>query len=178
VSDMTTPPPEDSEAPSAEAPPAEAPPAEAPAAEAPRAESAPPVPAPPPPTGVAPSGAGGWGPPGKIRSWGVVAVLTIITCGIYGLFWQYYVFEEDKQHSGDGVGGVVGVILAIFIGIVNIFLLPAEVGNIYAKAGQEKPVSGVTGFWVLIPIVGWFIWLYKVQTAINTRWESLGVVKV
>ena len=73
---------------------------------------------------------------------------------------------------------VVGVILAIFIGIVNIFLLPAEEGNIYAKANLDKPVSGVTGFWVLIPIVGWFIWLYKVQTAINTRWESLGVVKV
>ena len=164
MSDMTAPPPEDAEA--------------APLAEAPREpEAAAPVPAPPPPAAPATRGAGGWGPPGKIRSWGVVAILTIITCGIYGFFWQYYVFEENKQHSGDGVGGVVGVILAIFIGIVNIFLLPAEVGNIYAKAGKEKPVSGVTGFWVLIPIVGWFIWLYKVQTAINERWEAMGAVR-
>jgi hypothetical protein len=108
----------------------------------------------------------------------VVALLTIVTCGIYGIFWQYYVFEENKRHSGDGVGGVVGVILAIFLGIVNIFLLPAEVGNIYAKAGQEKPVTGLTGFWAIIPIVGWFIWLYKVQTAINERWEQMGAVRV
>jgi len=107
-----------------------------------------------------------------------VAILTIITCGIYGLFWQYYVFDENKKASGEGVGGVVGLILAIFIGIVNIFLLPAEVGNIYEKAGQEKPVRGVTGFWALIPIVGWFIWLYKVQNAINTRWEQMGAVRV
>ena len=164
MSDMTTPPPPEE----AEPTPAETPPA---------AEDAVPAPAPPPPSPPATIGSG-WGPPGKIRSWGVVAILTIITCGIYGLFWQYYVFEENKKHSGDGVGGVVGVILAIFIGVVNIFLLPAEEGNIYAKANLEKPVSGVTGFWVLIPIVGWFIWLYKVQTAINTRWESLGVVKV
>jgi hypothetical protein len=130
-------------------------------------------PPPPPPMPVAP--ASGWGPPGQIRSWGTVAILTIVTCGIYGIFWQYYVFRDNKEHSGEGVGGTVGVILAIFVGIVNVFLLPAEVGNIYAKAGQEKPVNGTTGFWCLIPIVGWFIWLYKVQTAINTRWEQMGV---
>ena len=56
----------------------------------------------------------------------MVAVLTIITCGIYGIFWQYYVFKENKDHSGEGVGGGVGVILAIFVGIVNIFLIPAD----------------------------------------------------
>jgi len=166
VSDMTTPPPDDAE-PAAAADPAP---------EAPSAPAAPPVPA--PPSSPATTGAQGWGPPGKIRSWGVVAILTIITCGIYGLFWQYYVFDENKKASGEGVGGVVGLILAIFIGIVNIFLLPAEVGNIYEKAGQEKPVRGVTGFWALIPIVGWFIWLYKVQNAINTRWEQMGAVRV
>ena len=166
MSDMTTPPPDDAE-PAAAADPAP---------EAPSAPAAPPVPA--PPSSPATTGAQGWGPPGKIRSWGVVAILTIITCGIYGLFWQYYVFDENKKSSGEGVGGVVGVILAIFIGIVNIFLLPAEVGNIYEKAGQEKPVRGVTGFWALIPIVGWFIWLYKVQNAINTRWEQMGAVRV
>ena len=131
MSDMTTPPPED-----AEPTPAEIPRGRRGRHARPGAAAA---------VATGDDGAGGWGPPGKIRSWGVVAILTIITCGIYGLFWQYYVFEENKQHSGDGVGGVVGVILAIFIGIVNIFLLPAEVGNIYAKAGQEKPVRGVTG---------------------------------
>jgi hypothetical protein len=163
VSDMTTTPSDDAEPTSAETPPT--------------AESAAPVPAPPPPTPPARSSVGGWGPPGKIRSWGVVAILSIVTCGIYFFFWSYSVFEEDKQHSGDGVGGVVGVLLAIFIGIVNWFLLPAEVGNIYSKADEAKPVSGATGFWNLIPIVGWFIWLYKVQTAINERWEQMGAVR-
>ena len=130
---------------------------------------------PPPPPEAPQAAAGGWGPPGQIRNWGTVAILSIITCGIYAIFWQYYVFRDNKEFSGEGVGGGIAVIFAIFIGIVNIFLLPAEEGNIYAKAGQEKPVSGVTGFWVLIPLVGWFIWLYKVQNAINTRWEQMGV---
>ena len=129
---------------------------------------------PPPPPPATPAGAGGWGPPGKPRNWLTVALLTIVTCGIYGIFWQYYVFRDNKEHSGEGVGGVVGVLLAIFIGIVNVFLIPHEVGAIYEKAGQERPVSAVTGFWVLIPIVGYFIWVYKVQGAINTRWEQMG----
>jgi hypothetical protein len=75
VSDMTTPPPEGAEPPAAE-----------PAPEAPMTDAAPPVPA--PPSVPAATRAGESGPPGKIRSWVAVAVLTIITCGIYGLFWQ------------------------------------------------------------------------------------------
>ena len=137
--------------------------------------SVPPAPeTPPPPPAVNTAATGGWGPPGKIRSWVSVALLTIVTCGIYGIFWQYYVFRDNKEHSGDGVGGTVGVILAIFVGIVNVFLLPHEEGAIYEKAGQERPVSAVTGFWMLLPIVGFFIWVYKIQTAINTRWEQMG----
>lgn len=69
------------------------------------------------------------------------------------------------------------MVLAIVLSIVNLFLLPAEVGSIYAKAGHEKPVESTTGFWNLIPFVGWFVWLYKVQTAINTRGEQMGVTR-
>jgi Domain of unknown function (DUF4234) len=128
----------------------------------------------PPPQPPVPVSRGEWGPPGQIRNWITVALLTIVTCGIYGIFWQYYLFRDNKTHSGEGVGGAIGAILAIFLSIVTIFLLPAEIGNIYAKAGQEKPVSGLTGFWALIPIAGFFIWVYKVQTAVNERWEQMG----
>ena len=142
----------------------------------PAPETPPPAPeTPPPPPVPATSSTGDWGPPGQVRSWLSVALLTLVTCGIYGIFWQYYVFRDNKEHSGDGVGGTVGVILAIFVGIVNAFLLPHEVGAIYEKAGQERPVSAVTGFWLLLPIVGFFIWVFKIQTAINTRWEQMGV---
>ena len=130
-----------------------------------------PVVPPPAPVPTAAAGTGAWGPPGKSRSWVAVALLTIVTCGIYGIVWQYLVFKENKEFSGDGVGGAVGVILAILLGVVNLFLLPAEVGNIAAKSGREKPVTGLTGFWNLIPFVGWLIWLAKVQRAINAQWS-------
>jgi Domain of unknown function (DUF4234) len=109
---------------------------------------------------------------GKVRNPWVVIILSIITIGIYGLYWQYASFKEMKDYSGVGIGGPIGLVIAILIGIVNAFLLPAEAGAIYATAGQEKPVRGVTGFWVLIPLVGYFIWVIKVQGALNRLWEG------
>jgi hypothetical protein len=112
------------------------------------------------------------GPRGDVRSPVFVIVMWFITLGIYGLYWQYKVFKELKEHTGEGIGGGIGLILAIFLGIVNVFLLPSEVGNMYARAGLEKPVRGVTGFWVLIPIIGFIIWVVKVQGAMNRVWDN------
>jgi hypothetical protein len=122
----------------------------------------------PPPPAAAPTG---WGPKGKVREPVAVILLSIITLGIYYLVWSYKVFHENKEYSGDGVGGGWGLFWAILLGIVNVFLLPAEIGNIYQKMGREKRVSGVTGFWILIPLIGWIIWVVKVQGAMNRLYE-------
>jgi hypothetical protein len=50
--------------------------------------------------------------------------------------------------------------------------MPAELGNIYSSTGQEKPVQGTTGFWVLIPLAGFIIWVIKIQGAANRLWEG------
>ena len=114
------------------------------------------------------------GPPGTVRSPVFVIVIGFITLGIYWWYWAYVVFEELKQRTGQGVGGVVGLLLEICIPIVNVFLLPSEIGNMYAQEGHPKPVTGLTGFWVLIPLVGFIIWVVKVQNAMNSRWEASG----
>jgi hypothetical protein len=113
-------------------------------------------------------------PVGKLRNPWFVIVISIITLGIYALYWQYQVFKDNKAYSGEGIGGPIGLVIAILIGIVNVFLLPSEVGNLYAREGQEKPVRGVTGFWTLIPIAGFIIWVLKVQGALNRLWEAHG----
>ena len=123
---------------------------------------------PSPPAAAAPPG---WGPKGKVREPIAVAIFSIITLGIYYVVWSYKVFQENKDFSGQGVGGVIGLILALLLGIVNWFLLPSEIGDIYERMGSEKPVRGVTGFWNLIPIVGFFIWIFKVQGAMNRLYE-------
>ena len=111
---------------------------------------------------------------GKPRRPWVVAVLTIITFGIYGLYWQYSIFQEMNDYSGQGIGGVVGLVLAFFVGIVNIFVMPAEIGNLYFREGKARPVSAVTGFWIFLPIVGWFVWVVKCQRRLNEFWIAHG----
>ena len=125
---------------------------------------------------VAPYGQGvpAHGPVGETRGAGVVILLSIVTLGIYSLVWQYKTFKEMKDYSGRGLGGGVALLLAIVFAVVNVFAMPAEVGNLYAAEGQEKPVSGATGCWVLLPLVGGIIWLVKTQGALNRFWQSHG----
>jgi hypothetical protein len=111
---------------------------------------------------------------GKVRSPLTVLLLGIVTLGIYSVVWYYKTFQEMKDYSGEGIGGVVGLLLSLFCGVIVIFLLPAEVGNLYSRDGKEKPISGVTGFWTFLPIVGGFVWLWKVQGRLNEFWQSKG----
>jgi hypothetical protein len=118
------------------------------------------------------------GPVGKVRSTWAVIGLSLITFGIYGLYYYFATHEEIKQHSGQGVGGAIGLVLALFtFGLVTPFLLPNEVGNLYARQGRPRPVTGVTGLWVLlgsIILVGPLVWLIKTNGALNAYWRSLG----
>jgi Domain of unknown function (DUF4234) len=127
------------------------------------------TPVPPPPSTPAP--VQGWGPKGKVREPVAVIVFSIITLGIYFLVWTYKIFKENKDFSGAGIGGIIGLVIGIVIGIVNWFVIPSEIGNIYERMGREKPVRGVTGFWNLIPLIGFIIWVVKVQGAMNRLYE-------
>ena len=56
--------------------------------------------------------AGGRSPIGEPRNPTTVALLSLVTCGIYGLYWAYLTFEELKQHNGEGLGGGLGALLS------------------------------------------------------------------
>ncbi len=111
---------------------------------------------------------------GMVRKPIVVILLSIVTLGIYGLYWQYATFKEMKDYSGEGIGGGIGLLFAFLLSIVNAFMMPSEVGHLYLREGQPEPVRAVTGFWVFLPIVGGIIWVFKVQGRLNEFWESHG----
>ena len=111
------------------------------------------------------------GPLGEPRGVGFAIVMWIVTLGIYGLYWLYKNFAEVRAHRGEGVGGVVGILLCLII--VGYFKLPQYVGRMYSAEGNERPpVSGISGLWVLVPYVGTFIWIAKVQGALNEYWNA------
>lgn len=115
---------------------------------------------------------GNTGPLGQPRGIGFAILMTIITLGIYSLYWVFKTQDEVKEHSGQGVGGVLGLVIYIVVGMVTWFLIPSEVGKMYRLDSREAPFSGWTGLWLLLPIIGAFVWFIKVQGALNRYWES------
>jgi hypothetical protein len=150
----------------------------------PPAEASQPDPVPPPPLAApappvpAYAAVPAVGPVGTVRSTGTCFLLTIVTLGFYTWYWYYKSHDEMKRHTGTGIGGGIALILAIFVGIVMPFLSSNEVGQLYERRGEAKPVSAATGLWALL--LGWFffvgliVWFVKTNGALNDYWRSVG----
>jgi hypothetical protein len=121
------------------------------------------------PTGRVPERLGG-----AFYSKGLVILLTIVTLGIWGIFWTYRTNEDLKKYNGDGLGGVLGIVIYILLSIVLMFTIPNEIKNMYERDGRQPPVSAVWGLWFLLPLIGNIIWYLKVQSALNDFWLSKG----
>jgi Domain of unknown function (DUF4234) len=115
------------------------------------------------------------GPVGETRSIGLSILWFILTLGIYSFYWVYKTHEEIKRYSGNGIGGVLGLVIWLLISPVTFFVVPSEVRWMYEDLdGETSPVRGITGLWFLLPILGSLIWFVKVQGALNRYWESKG----
>jgi len=114
-------------------------------------------------------------PIGKNRNPWLVLILSIVTFGIYIIVWHYSILEELRNWRGQGWSGMIFIIFFLMFGIVLIaipWLVPAYVGRMYEEDGKEKPITGLTGFWVLLPIFGGIVWIFKVQNNLNIFWEA------
>lgn len=117
------------------------------------------------------------GPIGNVRGTGLGILLFLVTFGIYGLYWYFVTHEEMKRHTRTGLGGGIALLIAFFIGIASPFLSSSEVGQLYERAGQPKPVSGITGLWATLGVlilIGPVVWFVKTNGALNAYWRAHG----
>jgi uncharacterized membrane protein YdfJ with MMPL/SSD domain len=102
-------------------------------------------------------------------------VLFVFTLGIYGWYWAYKLYKTEKQKTGEGPGGLLGMLLWILLLPVSAFLVPRAIRKMYDRAGMETGVSTLTGLWFFpfgILIVPAIVWFWKVQTALNIYGEA------
>jgi hypothetical protein len=117
---------------------------------------------------------------GTMRPTGMTMLLFFVTFGIWGFVYYFQTQEEMKRHSGEGVGGVLALVIAVIFGIVSPFILSHEVGRLYERRGQTPPVTALTALWFfpgMFIIVGPFIWFIRTNNALNDYWRSQGVTR-
>ena len=120
---------------------------------------------------------GNAGPLGQPRGVWFGVLMFFVTFGLYSWYWAYKTQDELKEHTGEGLGGVVGLVVWILISAVSGFVIPSEIGKMYERDGQQPPVSGWTGLWFfpgIYLIIPAFVWWFKVQGSLNRYWESKG----
>ena len=106
---------------------------------------------------------------------GFHVVLFVITLGFYGWYWVYRIHREARRQTGQGLGGVLGLLLWILLLPVSAFVIPSEVRRMYEKAGREAPVSGRTGLWLfpfgvlIVPAIVWFVKIHRALSAWRCR---------
>ena len=117
------------------------------------------------------------GPVGQVRSTGLHMLLFVVTFGIWGYAYFFQTHEEMKRHSGEGIGGVLALLLSLFVWMASPFLLSHEVGRLYERRGQRRPVSALTALWFfpgMFLLVGPIIWFALTNRALSGYWRSLG----
>jgi hypothetical protein len=112
---------------------------------------------------------------GNTRSIPLSILWAVLTLGIYTFIWTYKTQEEMKRYSGNGVGGVLGLVIYLLISPVTFFIVPSEVRYMYEDLdGGHSPVNGIYGLWFLLPLIGPLIWFIQVQGALNRYWQGKG----
>lgn len=123
----------------------------------------------------------GAGSTAKIRSVVWVIVLEIITLGIYGFFWWYFIHRELRDYgrtkSTTELGTSPGTsLLAITLGALIIVPLLVSVYNGFKRVQAAQRLTGIT------PLNGWiglvlFLVFYPalmgyMQSGLNPVWQA------
>ena len=98
----------------------------------------------------------------------------IVTLGVWGFIWAYRTGEDLKKYNGDGLGGVLNLVIYLVISPVLMFTIANEIQKMYERDGRQSPVTTLWGLWFLLPLIGNIIWYLKVQSALNEFWLSKG----
>lgn len=107
----------------------------------------------------------------KERNLAVAIILTIVTCGIYGLYWFVKLTDETKYLTGtDGAAGITALLLTLvtcgIYGLYWNYKLGEKVDMLKRNRGQDSTSSSV--LFIILAICGLTIVNYVIaQSELN-----------
>jgi hypothetical protein len=135
---------------------------------------------------MVPAGGGGGGmagPKGEVRNPITIVLLSLVTCGIYGLYWFYFqLIPELRANLGrqDEYNPTTKIILAIvtcgIMYLIDLFKVPKMIVEAGQRAG--KPMEDKTNLIIILLLVNFVLGVptsmaipYILQTEANRVWE-------
>lgn len=122
-------------------------------------------------------------PGGKPRSFGRGLLLTVVTLGIYALYWHYKAYKELEDAFPDRVDFPLGMYILCYVPYINLLTQILFMSNFisdvnklrYERDLPRKVTLGSFLAWSILGlfiIVGPFVAYHKLQTSINDIWHE------
>ena len=88
----------------------------------------------------------------KKRSLVTCILLTLITCGIYGIYWMIMLAKESVSVKDPADSGILEIILMLFLPIVGIFLCEKKFAEGCAARGIPHKDNAI--LYLILSLVG------------------------
>ncbi|NLZ70898.1 MAG: DUF4234 domain-containing protein [Clostridiaceae bacterium] len=117
------------------------------------------------------------GPVGKMRNPATVLLLSIITCGIYGIIWMYQISNEINDYTRAKLTEPNYSWIGIFCGVftyINIYKIDQALVQIDRVEGRTSESRFL--LWIILSIfgIGTLMMYYQVQESLNHIWAANG----
>ena len=113
---------------------------------------------------------------GTNRSPVMVLVLTVITCGIYSLYWHYVVGQEINAALGREAVKPMYVFLAILcFPVLYYYMYTVDKAMLELAAQRGKNYNSNFVLWIICSVlagVGVYIEMFQVQDTLNDIWST------
>ena len=114
---------------------------------------------------------------GKTREPIVVILLSIITCGIYGLYWYYTIMDDLNKATGEERISPVMMLIVSIICFPFFWLILYKTDKGLAEISQNEGLRYKENFilWLLLTLVlgvGVIVAMYQITAAFNDLWAK------
>ena len=110
---------------------------------------------------------------GKTQNAVMVIVLSLVTCGIYSIYWLYTALNDlNKLVGREAVNPILGAIIAPY----GLYVIDKEFVEINKNEGLEDYKSNFV-LWILLCFVcsiGYFMAVSQIVKNFNAIWEKRG----
>ena len=101
----------------------------------------------------------------KVRNPITGIILSIVTCGLYGIYWLYCMATEIAKFKDENDSGLVDAILMILIPFVGFFLSEKKLATACAEKGIEHKDNSI--LYLILGLVFPIANFYLMQTDLN-----------